>query len=66
MHYENLLEYANIHGHCNIPQSSPKKSINRLAQWANKQRELHFSGRLSAARERLLEKANFSFRIRGR
>ena len=66
MHYEELLEYTKIHGHCNIPQNSPMKNINRLAQWASKQRELHSAGRLSAGRERLLEKANFCFKIRGR
>ena len=53
--YQDLIDYAAEHGHCNVPVMSITSSGRKLGQWLNNQKGLQRSGRLKSERETQLQ-----------
>jgi hypothetical protein len=52
--YENLKEYNNKHGYCNVPQSEGS-----LGKWVNAQRHMFKQEKMREDRQKLLDESEF-------
>lgn len=57
--YQDLLEYKNMYGHCNVPQNISDKP--QLGYWVCKQRTEYQRGTLNPERKRRLEEVGFQW-----
>jgi len=55
--YCELIEFKEVHGHCNVPDSWPENL--KLARWVMTQRQMYRKGKLSQNRFRRLEAIGF-------
>ena len=62
-----LVEFKNIHGHCNVPQKSHGHTSleqKRLGKWVNSQRTTNFRGKITPARKQQLDSIGFVWNLR--